>query len=84
MKPDHPDVAIPLADLADMAIHRGDYTSARATTERALAIERKWHGDEYPGVAGKLAMLAALDEVEGRTTEAEECYRRALAIYETA
>jgi tetratricopeptide (TPR) repeat protein len=80
--PDHPDVAYPLNNLANLL----DDTNRRAEAEplfrRALAILEKSLGPDHPDVAYPLNNLANLFFESNRRAESEPLYRRALAIRE--
>jgi tetratricopeptide (TPR) repeat protein len=60
----------------------GDYHSARAYSERALAICEKQFGPEHVHTAANLNNLALLLHVQGEHDEARALYERALAIRE--
>jgi serine/threonine protein kinase len=83
LRPDHPDVATALNDLALLYKNQGRYEAAEPLYERALAIREKNLGPGDPGVAVLLNNLAVLYQLQGRYSAAEPLYQRALAIRET-
>ena len=96
--PDYPDyflVAQSLNKLAGLYDHQGRYAEAEPLYKRALTIFETALGPDRPDgspalsfshseVASSLNNLAMLYDHQGRTSEAEPLYKRALAIFETA
>ncbi len=76
------DAAEALNGLSVVAGHRVRDADARASLERALAIQRGVLGTEHPIVARALNNLAWLASNEVRNAEAERLARQALAIRE--
>ena len=73
-----------LHDLAVRAHSRGDVAAGIHLAERALALRSWGLGDAvHPDVARDLNVLGALYHLAGRFIDADECYRRALAIVES-
>ena len=56
----------------------------RRCYKRALAIREQTRGKDHPEVAVTLNNLGELYRMNGRYAEAEQFYKRALAIVETA
>ncbi|HZF49420.1 MAG TPA: CHAT domain-containing tetratricopeptide repeat protein [Polyangiaceae bacterium] len=84
LRPDHPDVATSLHDLAVLYAKKGDYAQAEMLHWRALAIREKALAPKHPDVVQSLNDLAELFTTLGRYGEAEPLLRRALAIREKA
>jgi esterase/lipase superfamily enzyme/Tfp pilus assembly protein PilF len=82
VRPDDPDVAQSLNNLAARYQNEGRYGDAEQVYKRALAIYEKALGPVQPAVAQSLNNLATLYQIEGRYGDAEPLYQRALAIYE--
>ena len=78
--PEHPEVAFPLTNLADLYREQGRYTEAEPLYQRALHIREQALGSSHPQVAFPLNGLADLYREQGRYEEAEPLYQRALAI----
>jgi tetratricopeptide (TPR) repeat protein len=79
-----PDDALVLNDLGLSLTEAGDYSQAETIYHRALAINEKTFGLDYPGVATNLNNLANLFMSRAQYAEAEIFYGRALAINEKA
>lgn len=71
-----------LHDLAVRAYSRGDVAGGIHLAERALALRARGVGGVDSDVARDLKVLGALYHVAGRFIDADDCYRRALAIVE--
>jgi tetratricopeptide (TPR) repeat protein len=71
-----------LHDLAVRAYSRGDVSGGIPLAERALTLRGRVQGASHPDVARDLNVLGALYHLAGRFLEADESYRRALAIVE--
>ncbi len=78
--PDHPDVALPLIELAAIAIERKDRDEAATLYQRAIRIQTKALGPDHPHLSETLAGLARVEAERGRAAEALTLYRRAIAI----
>ena len=87
--PDHPDVAICLANLGELYTRladekedeRGKYLKeARQYFERALRIHTAAFGPDYPENACTLSNLGILEDMEGRYAAARSDYKKALQI----
>ena len=72
-----------LHDLAVRAYSRGDVAGGIHLAERARALRTGVLGAQHPAVARDLNVLGALYQVAGRFIDADESYRRALAIVES-
>lgn len=79
-KPDHPEIAIRLNELADNYQQSGRYAEAERLYPWILAIWALWPGD--PREIESLDHLAALYKAEGRYAAAESLFRRGLEIRE--
>src|SRR6202040_2098038 len=79
-----PDDGAVLNNLGNSLREAGDYAGAEPLLQRALAIDEKALGPDYPDVATCLNNLASLLQAKGDYAGAEPLYRRALAIDEKA
>ncbi len=79
---EHPDVASPLNNLAELYRAQGKYAEAEPLYQRALHIREQSKGPEHPDVASPLHGLAILYKEQGKYAEAEPLYQRALHIRE--
>lgn len=79
---DHPNVAVPLNNLAVVLMSMNRTAEAEPLYRRALRIAEDRLGAEHPEVATRLNNLAELFRTTNRLAEAEPLYRRALAIDE--
>ena len=77
-------LAISLGFLAELYQAQSRYSEAEPFQKRALSIEEKILGSEYPNVATSLNNLAELYRVQDRYAEAEPLHKRAIAIVEKA
>jgi CHAT domain-containing protein/Tfp pilus assembly protein PilF len=84
IKPDHPNVAASLNNLAGHYDSQGLYGKAEPLYRRSLAILEKAFGPDHPDVATSLNNLAELYRNQGLYGKAEPLYRRSLAIREKA
>jgi tetratricopeptide (TPR) repeat protein len=82
--PDHPDVAIPVNNLAGLLYDTNRRTEAEPLYRRALQITESSYGSDHPRVAIALNNLAQLIEATNRREEAEPLFRRALSIDEAS
>jgi CHAT domain-containing protein/tetratricopeptide (TPR) repeat protein len=80
--PDHPDVAMSLANLAGLYQDRGAHAKAEPLLIRARAIVERTYGAIHPRVAEILNSLGSLYQAQGAYGEAESLYTRALAVRE--
>jgi tetratricopeptide (TPR) repeat protein/DNA-binding XRE family transcriptional regulator len=80
--PEHPQVAYPLNNLANLYMQQGKYAEAEPLYQRALHIREQNLGPEHPQVAYPLNGLANLYKDRGKYAEAEPLYQRALHIRE--
>jgi len=80
--PDHPNVGITLAEVADFACETTDATVAAAT--RSLAILERAYGADHPNVGGARLDLGDQLLAANRPQEALDQLRRADAIFERA
>jgi tetratricopeptide (TPR) repeat protein len=82
LKPEHPDTARILNNLAHLLHNKGDLAGARRLVERALAIAKKMLGPEHPDTAGILNHLARLHHDQDDLAGARPLFEHALAIRE--
>ena len=71
-----------LTALAVAQQYAGHYDVAESLNRRALALDRKLHGESYPRVATDLANIATAQLTRGQYAEAEKLYREAENIFE--
>jgi eukaryotic-like serine/threonine-protein kinase len=81
--PDSSELAKILSALADAEIYQGHYSVSDSLNRRALAIDRKVHGNNHPKVSDDLGNLGQLQETWGHYSDAERFEREALAISRT-
>jgi serine/threonine protein kinase/Tfp pilus assembly protein PilF len=84
LRPDHPDLATALNNLALLYKSQGRYGAAEPLYQRALAIREQALGPDHPAVAELLNNLASLFQNQGMYSQARPLYQRALAIREQA
>ena len=77
---EHPDVAIPLTNLAGLFQDQESYEEARFLYERALEIYRKTLGIEHPNAANVFSGIGSLLHAQGSYAESRSMHERALAI----
>jgi tetratricopeptide (TPR) repeat protein/transcriptional regulator with XRE-family HTH domain len=82
LKPEHPQLAPPLNNLASLYCQQGKYAEAEPLYQRALHIQEQSLGSEPPQLASSLNGLANLYYMQGKYAEAEPLYQRALRIWE--
>lgn len=80
--PEHPDVAISLANLATLSSEKGDMARAEQLYKRALAIREKALGQEHPFIATLLSNMALLAQSMGDAAQALSLQSRANDIRE--
>jgi tetratricopeptide (TPR) repeat protein len=73
-----------LDNLASLLLVKRDYLSAEQLPRRALSIQEKSLGLEYPATARVLNELALVLKAQSNYAAAERLFRRALAIQERA
>jgi serine/threonine-protein kinase len=78
--PDTPELAASVTELANCHYYLGHYDVSRALNQRALALDRKLHGDRHPLVSSDLFNLGIIESDVGRYAEAERLEREGLAI----
>ena len=78
--PGTPDLVAAVTELANSHFYAGHYDVCRALNERALALDRKLHGDNHPLVSSDIINLGAIQFELGHYPEAERLYRDGLAI----
>ncbi len=71
-----------LNDLGNLYKDAGRFSDAETAFGRSLAAGRATLGEDHPNVAATMGNLATVLEQESRLTEAEDLYKRTLAIYE--
>ncbi len=80
LKPDHPDIALSLIDLAVTYDGQAKYSLARQRCEEALRIQEAALGKEDLLVSRTLLYLAEINEIAGNYRQAEPLYWRSLEI----
>jgi serine/threonine-protein kinase len=78
--PESPELADALSELSNTQYYLGEYGKCRALCERALAMHRKFLGDEHPKVSSDLFNLGAVAFEHGDFAEAERLNRQGLDI----
>ncbi|HEV8333104.1 MAG TPA: tetratricopeptide repeat protein [Steroidobacteraceae bacterium] len=81
---EHCDPHVPrlLDVIARVRSSRGEHTQAAEIYSRVLHLVAEKQGKEHPKYAVYLANLGSVEQARGNCDEAEECYRRAMSIYE--
>ena len=74
--PDHPDVAFPLTNLANLYNEQGKYAEAEPLYERALRIWEQALGPDHPNTRTVVRNYAGLLRKMGREAEASELEAR--------
>jgi tetratricopeptide (TPR) repeat protein len=80
LEPDHPSLAAPLTNLANVLTLRGDHAEAEPLLREAVELLERALGPSHPDLARSLSMLGGSFTAQGRLGEAEEVIRRALAM----
>ena len=78
--PEHPDVAVSLANLAEVYAAQRKYAQAEPLFVRSLAIVEKLCGPDAPETARSLGDLAAFYRASGKPKKAAELEKRAAAV----
>jgi tetratricopeptide (TPR) repeat protein len=78
--PDHPDVAKPLNNLAELNSVQGKYAEAEPLYKRSLAIWEKALGPDHPNVATVCENMAECYKALGKEGQAEMLKTRARKI----
>ncbi len=78
LKPDDPQLAISLHNLAQLYFRLGQYTEAETLHRRALLIRTRALAETDPAVIMSLTDLARVYREEGRFREAESLSRQAI------
>lgn len=81
---DHCDPHVPrlLDVIARVRSSRGEHTQAAEIYSRVLHLVAEKQGKDHPKYAIYLANLGSVEQARGNLEEAEDCYRRAMSIYE--
>jgi tetratricopeptide (TPR) repeat protein len=82
--PNHPSVAVALANLAQIYVQQKQYDLAEPLYKRCTAILEKARDSSHPDLGFILANLADLYSRQSRYAEAEPLYKRSLSILEKA
>jgi eukaryotic-like serine/threonine-protein kinase len=82
--PGHPDLAKSLRSLGYLQMQAGEFDSARANLERALAIGESALGRDDPDLAQTLLTLGGLYTSTGAPADGKLLFERALAIRQKA
>ena len=77
----HPNVAVDLFNLGDIALDRGQYAKAEQLFRKSLQINSAWYSPRHPKAASDLVMIGQAVDYLGRTKEAKNLYAQALDIY---
>jgi len=78
--PEHPELVVPLATLAEAYIAASDGTAARASAQRAVAIARTSFGDRHPQTIGALGGLGYVCQTLGDNAGALAAFGEAVAL----
>ena len=81
LRPDHPQLALSLNNLAEAYRLLGRYPEAEASYRRSLAVNEAIHGPDHPAVAAVLQEIAKLCASQDKTAEAEGLRERANGIF---
>jgi serine/threonine protein kinase len=80
--PETAEVAESVTELANNHFYLGHYDVSQALNERALALDRKLHGEQHPTVSSDLFNLGAIEADRAHFAAAEQLYRQGFAITE--
>jgi tetratricopeptide (TPR) repeat protein/DNA-binding XRE family transcriptional regulator len=83
-EPEHPQLAMSLANLGSLYLEQGQYEQAEPLLQRALHIREEILGPEHADVAPSLVNLGILYAHQGRYEQAEPLWQRAVHIREQA
>jgi tetratricopeptide (TPR) repeat protein len=78
--PEHPEVAVTLANSCAAAVGASHHLNARPLCERALRVRRRILPPDHPDIASSLSDLGSVYAQEGNFADAERLLRRAVAI----
>jgi tetratricopeptide (TPR) repeat protein len=78
--PEHPLVAWPLNNLANLYREQGKYEQAEPLYQRALHIWEQAYGPEHPLVAEVMYDFALFQDAQGNRDEGKSLYEQALVI----
>jgi serine/threonine-protein kinase len=81
LRPDDPDVALSLGNVAAELHELGRHTEALAANARAVAILERSYGNRHPELALQLQNRGEIRLALGRPVEARADFERALAIW---
>lgn len=76
----HPDTAYTLNLLGYILLAKGDWLQAKRFLAEAMAIRKKYLGEQHPGYAVSLASWARVLQAEGDYAGAQDAFQRALEI----
>ena len=77
---DHPDVAVSLTALGELARFQGDWRGALDLHTRALELRRKVLGEKHPDFARSLEMVGKAEQVLNHPEEARAHYQQSLIL----
>ncbi len=77
---DHPDVAVSVTELGELARYQGDWERAEDLQTRALEMRRRVLGEKHPDVALSLELLGKADQLTCRYDEARAHLQESLAL----
>ncbi|MCA9735995.1 MAG: tetratricopeptide repeat protein [Gemmatimonadota bacterium] len=83
LAPSSPDLSDALGALANTHFYAGDLDASDSVNLRALALDRRLHGERHPTVADGLINLAVAEFQRGRYAEGEPLLRDAVGIFES-
>jgi len=82
LRPQHPDVAITLNNLAELYRHLGEYEKALTFYQRTLDIREKMLGPQHPDTVSTLNGLAELYRMMGHYDKELPLYQKVFDSYE--
>ncbi|HET6149644.1 MAG TPA: serine/threonine-protein kinase [Polyangia bacterium] len=74
------DLSASVTELANTHFYAGHYPISESLNQRALALDRRLHGERHPTVSSDLINLGAIQFELGQYGAAERLYREGLAI----